>query len=100
MENPPECQYLLNVDTNFSDKEIDQNVLRDIGIAIRKQLNNGESFYFSEIKVCIFPPEKEKSVFITDTEYLGWRITNKLYLNHKFLLENKEGHRLTHYVHV
>ena len=86
VEIPPECQYLRRVDTNFSNKEIDQDVLRDIDTAISKQLSKGETFSFSEIKVGKFPAEKEKSVFITDTEYRGWRITNKLYLNHKFFI--------------
>ena len=83
---PENCTYLLKRDTNFTDKNIDQEVLTVINDTLKKQTEKWGDFQYDEIKLGKFN-EGDKSVFITNMEVLGYSKKHQLYLS-KYYFEN------------
>lgn len=81
---PDGCKYLLKVENNFDNKNVSQEVLKCIDETIKNRLNEKNDFSFSAIKIAKFNGNNNKSVFITDGEYMGMRAINRLYLNKDF----------------
>lgn len=83
---PDDCDYLLNCDTNFENKNISEDVLKTINNTIEDRLKEKRDFSFDEIKVARFNGD-DKSVFITDLEVFGGQKKNRLYLNANFFID-------------
>ena len=85
VEIPDDCEYLLKADTNFTDKNVSEDVLRTINNAIERKISVKKDFSFEEIKIAKFA-EDDKSVFITNMESTGTFSKTQLYLNKEYFL--------------